>query len=96
MRADYDSKADALTIELRQVDRFDHDEQVDDDYCNVGIADGTVAAVELLYPAEHLDLLGVAAKHFGLDGSALIATARAALSAPDRLVEVNVAERVVA
>ena len=96
MRADYDSKADALTIELRQVDRFDHDEQVDDDYCNVGIADGTVAAVELLYPAEHLDLLAVAAKQFSLDGSALVATARAALSAPDRLVEVNVAERAVA
>jgi hypothetical protein len=50
MRADYDSKADALTIRQR----------------------------------------------FSLDGSALIATARAALSAPDRLVEVHVAGHAVA
>ncbi len=96
MRADYDSKADALTIELRQVDRLDHDEQVDDDYCNVGIVEGGVAAVELLYPGEHLDLLWVAAKQYDLDGSALTAAAKAALSAPDRLVEVNIAEHAVA
>jgi uncharacterized protein YuzE len=96
MRADYDSKADALTVELRQVEHFDRGEQVDDDYCNVGIADGGVVAVELLYPAEHLDLLGAVAERYDLDGTALIAAARAALAAPDRLVVMDVAEHAAA
>ena len=94
MRADYDSKADALTIELRKVERFDHGEQVDDDFCNVGVVAGRVAAIELLYPAEHIDLLEVAAEPYDLDGVALTAAARAALAAPDRVVELNVHARV--
>jgi uncharacterized protein YuzE len=93
MRADYDSKADALTIELRHVERFDHGEQVDDDYCNVGIVGSRVVAVELLYPDEHLDLLDCAAEQYELDGPALNAAARAALAAPDRLVVMDVSER---
>lgn len=96
MRADYDSEADALMIELRDVGRFDHGEQVDDDYCNVGIVGERVVAVELLYPAEHLDLLDVAAKRYELDGPALGAAAQAALAAPDRLVVMDVAERATA
>jgi uncharacterized protein YuzE len=96
MRADYDSEADALSIELRQVDRFDDGDQVDDDYCNVGIAAGRVVAVELLYPAEHLDLLEVAAKRYGLDGTALLAAAKAALAAPDRPIVMEVTEPAVA
>ncbi|HEX8958262.1 MAG TPA: hypothetical protein VF770_00400 [Solirubrobacterales bacterium] len=96
MRADYDSEADALSIELRRVKRFDHQEQVDDDYCNVGIAGGRAVDVELLYPARHLDLLEVAAERYGLDGTALVAAAQAALAAPDRLVELEVAARVAA
>lgn len=96
MRADYDSEADALSIELRQVERFDHQEQVDDDYCNVGIVDGRAVDVELLYPARHLDLLEAAAERYGLDGTALVAAAQAALAAPDRVVEVEVAARIAA
>lgn len=96
MRADYDSKADALMVALRQVERFDHGEQVDDDYCNVGIVDDHVVAVELLYPAEHLDLLNVAAERYDLDGTALLAAAQAALAAPDRLVVMDVAQRAAA
>jgi uncharacterized protein YuzE len=96
MRADYDSEADALLIELRQVERFDHGEQIDDDYCNVGIVGDRVVAVELLYPAEHLHLLEVAADRYQLDGVALLAAANAALSAPDRLVVMDVAERAAA
>jgi uncharacterized protein YuzE len=96
MRADYDTKADALLIELRQVERFDRGEQVDDDYCNVGIVDDHVVAIELLHPAEHLDLLEVAAERYDLDGTALTAAARAALTAPDRLVVMDVAGRVAA
>jgi hypothetical protein len=96
MRADYDSKADALSIELWKFEYFDHQDQVDDDYCNVGIVGGRAAAVELLYPARHLDLLEVAAERYDLDGTALIAAAQAALAAPDRLVVMDVAERAAA
>ena len=96
MRADYDSKADALMIELRDVERVDHGEQVDDDYCNVGIADDRVVSLELLDPADHLNLLEVAAGRYGLDSTALIAAAKAALAAPDRLVVMDVAERAAA
>jgi uncharacterized protein YuzE len=96
MRADYDSEADALLIELREVAHFDHGEQVDDDYCNVGIVGDRAAAVELLGPAKHLDLLAVAAAQYDLDGTALVAAAKAALAAPDRLVVMDVAERAAA
>jgi hypothetical protein len=96
MRADYDSEADALSIELRQFRHFDRQEQVDDDYCNVGIVGGSAVEVELLYPARHLDLLEVAAERYSLDGTALIAAAQAALAAPDRLVVMDVAEHAAA
>jgi hypothetical protein len=96
MRADYDSEADALSIELKWVEHYDHQEQVDDDYCNVGIVGGRAIDVELLYPAENLDLLEVAAKRYDLDGAALVAAAQAALAAPDRVVVMDVHARVAA
>jgi hypothetical protein len=96
MRADYDSQADALSIELRRFPHYDRQEQVDDDYCNVGIVGGRAVDVELLYPARHLDLLEVAAERYGLDSPALRAAAQAALAAPDRVVKLEVAARVAA
>jgi uncharacterized protein YuzE len=96
MRADYDSEADALLIELGKLRHFDHEEQVDEDYCTVGIIGGQAVAVELLGPAGHLDLLGIAAERFDLDGTALIAAAQAALAAPDRMVSLDVAARAAA
>ncbi|MFL5899668.1 MAG: hypothetical protein ACJ75S_00495 [Solirubrobacterales bacterium] len=96
MWADYDSEADALSIELRRVKRFDYGDQVDDDYCNVGIVGGRVVAIELLNPADHLGLLSLAASRYELDAPALVAAAKAALAAPDRLVSLKVAERVAA
>lgn len=96
MRADYDSKADALDLELSRFEHYDHQEQVDDDFCTVGFAGGRLVDVELLYPARHLDLLEVAAERYGLDGTALRAAAQAALAAPDRVVELEVAARVAA
>jgi hypothetical protein len=96
MQADYDSEADALSIVLRRFKYFDDQDQVDDDYCNVGLVGDRAVEVELLYPSEHLDLLQVAAERYELDGTALLAAARAALAAPDRLVSMEVAERVVA
>jgi hypothetical protein len=96
MRADYDSEADALSIELRRVERVDHQEQVDDDYCIVGIVGGSVMNVGLLYPARYLDLLEVAAERYDLDGTALLAAAQAALAAPDRVVELEVGSPIAA
>jgi hypothetical protein len=90
MRADYDSEADALSIDLVQFDRYERQDQVDDDYCVVGFAKGGPARVALLTPAGHLDLLHVAAERYELDGTALVAAAQAALAAPDRVVKLEV------
>lgn len=90
MRADYDSEANALDIELTPFRHFERQEQVHDSYCTVGFSDGRLVDVELLNPADHLDLLEVAAERYGLDGPALVAAARAALAAPDRIVTIDV------
>lgn len=96
MRADYDSKADALDIELMQFERLEGQDSVDDTYCQVGFAGGVPSCVELLAPAEHLDLLEVVAERYDLDGARLLAAARAALAAPDRVVELEVGARLAA
>lgn len=89
MKADYDSEADALSIDLIAVDRWDGGEGVDDDFCNVAFSEGRPANVELLYPAENLSLLKVAAERFDLDSEALIAAAKAALAAPNRAITLD-------
>jgi hypothetical protein len=96
MRVDYDSEADALSIELRHFKRYDYQRQIDDDYCTVGFAGGGLVHVELLTPGAHLDLLEVVAERYELDGVALLAAARAGLAAPDRVVDLKVASRVAA
>jgi hypothetical protein len=93
MRAEYDSQANALSIDVVPTDRWDSGEQVDGDYCTVALVGGSVANVELLSPAEHLDLLAEAAARYELDAQALEAAARAALAAPDRQVELQVHTR---
>ncbi len=96
MRADYDSEADALDIELVRFEHLEGQDSVHDTYCQVGFAKGIPACVELLNPAEHLDLLEVASERHGLDGGALLAAARAALAAPDRVVRLEVGAQLVA
>jgi hypothetical protein len=91
MRADYDSQADALSIIVRDYDRFHHEEQVDDDFCNVGLVRGLPVHVELIAPSAHLDLLDAAADRYDLDAVALAAAAQAALAAPNRVVTLDVA-----
>ena len=86
MRAEYDSQADALSIDLINVERWDGSDAVDDDYCTVALAGKRPANIELIGPAEHLGLLAVAAKRHQLDAEALQAAARSALAAPDRVV----------
>jgi hypothetical protein len=43
MRAEYDSQADALSIDLVVVDRWDDSDAIDDDYCTVALAGGRPA-----------------------------------------------------
>ena len=90
MRAEYDSEADALSIDLVEVDRWDTSDPVDDHYCTVALARGQAANIELLSPAAHLELLESAAERHGLDVEALIAAARSALAAPNRSVAIDV------
>ena len=47
MRADFDSKADALDIELVRFERLGWEDSVDDTYCQVGFADGKPVCVEV-------------------------------------------------
>jgi hypothetical protein len=96
MRADYDSQADALDIEVVRFKHYDYQEQVHDSWCTVGFAGGRLVDVELLTPAEHLDLLEVVAERYDQDGIALIAAAKAALAAPDRIVTLDVSAPVAA
>lgn len=89
MQADYDSRADALSIDLIQFNRIEGQDSVDDTFCQVAFAHGRPANVELLNPISHLYLLTDVADRYELDGEALLAAAQAALAAPDRLVEVK-------
>ena len=90
MRVDYDSEADALDIELFPFEHFERQESVDDTYCQVGFAKGAPASIELLNPADQLPLIDAAAERYDLDAGALKAAARAALAAPDRVIEIEV------
>jgi hypothetical protein len=91
MRAVYDSKANAMSIDLVARPHWEYCEKVGD-RVNVAIADGRPVNVEFLYPTRGIEeALGGAAERYGLDAEALIATARAALAAPDRTVTVDIA-----
>jgi hypothetical protein len=96
MKADYDSQADAVSVELCRFDHFDDQYQVDDDYCTVGFAQGRPVNVALLNPAEHLELLEVAAERYELDAVTLVAAVQAALAAPDRVVTLKVSAQLAA
>lgn len=89
MKADFDSEANALLIDLIGVKRCDDAVEIDDTCCHVALWKGRVATIELLNPADHLEFLRRAAERFDLDSEALIAAAKAALAAPDRAVTVS-------
>ncbi len=94
MKADYDSEANALLITLSEDARCDDGDSVDEhELCNVGLLRDQVKSIELLYPADNLELLEVAAERFDLDVEGLLASARAALAAPDREVTIALGGR---
>jgi uncharacterized protein YuzE len=94
MRAEYDSRADALAIDL-VADPIAVSGEGIDDRCTVALdAQGRAVSVELLYPGDGLEpSLGAAAERYGLDAEALIAAARSALAAPDREIVLEVGAR---
>lgn len=93
MKADYDSEANALSIDLIEVLHWEGSEGVGE-RVNVAFANGRPANVELLYPDLGLEKpLRAAAERFELDAEALIAAAQAAIAAPDREVTLDLAGR---
>ena len=96
MKADYDSKADALSIDLIEASRWDNSEEVEP-RLNVAIANQMPVNIELLYPGLGVEKpLQVVAARYGLDAEALVAAARAAIAVPDRTVTLDVSVRAVA
>ena len=96
MRADYDSKADTIQIELEPVDRLDRDD-ADIVGVIVGIRDERPVMIDVIGTRTGIDdQLRSAAERYSLDAEALIAAAQAALAAPDRAVTLDVALRTAA
>jgi hypothetical protein len=89
MKAYFDSEANAVSIDLLDVDHWDDGDEFDEYYCTVAFCDDRLVNVGLLYPSENLHLLEAVAKRYHLDASGLIAAARAAIGAPNRTVAIG-------
>jgi hypothetical protein len=98
MRADYDSQADTIQIELTSgLDRLDYDEVVEDGAVIVGFRDECPVLIDVIGTGTDVDEpLRIAAERYGLDAEALIAAAQAAIAAPDRTVTLDVGIRAAA
>jgi len=96
MRGDFDTEANALEIDLIRSEHADYAEIVDESFCHVHMVGEEAVNISLLTPTEHLDLLSIVAERFHLDHEELLATAQAALAAPDHLVEVSIGKSLVA
>lgn len=93
MHADYDSKANAISIGLTREGRAERADRVHP-RAVAALRDGRPIELQLLYPDLGVEepLRAVAAR-YELDPEALIAAAQAALAAPDRSVTLDVAVR---
>jgi hypothetical protein len=79
---------DAIAIVLDPV-KVDADECCNPRYLGCIRDEGRVANIGLLYPSDHLHLLEAVAHRYTLDADCLVATAKAALAAPDRSVTIS-------
>jgi hypothetical protein len=96
MRAEYETQTDSIAIELTSGGRADHgDDSVPG--AVVHLRGGRPVAIDLIGVRSGVDaaLVAVSAAH-GLDRESLLAAARAALAAPDRVVELDVHARALA
>ena len=89
MKAYFDSEANAVSIDLLEVDHWDDGDEFDEYYCTVAFSKGRLVNIGLLYPSEELHLLGDVADRYNLDASKLVAAARAAIATPDRTVTIS-------
>lgn len=89
VKAEFDSEADALSIVLSEVEHWDETVTVDDTYCHVAYSGGRPVNIELLSPAKSLYLLAAVAEETGAERDMVEAAAKAALSAPDRVVTIE-------
>jgi hypothetical protein len=90
MRADYDSKANAISITLAPVEHAERADQVHE-RAIVALHDGHPVELQLLYPDLGIEEPIVAvADRYDLDRGALEAAARSALAVPDRVVVLDV------
>jgi hypothetical protein len=97
MRADYDSKGDTIQIDLEPVGRVDYGDDETDDWLVVSISDGRPVRIDVIGTSGNVDKsLRAAAQRYSLDAESLIAAAKAALSAPDREVVLDVGVRAAA
>jgi hypothetical protein len=98
MRADYESRTDAIEIELQPVDRLDHGVPIEGGAVIVHFLDDRPVTIDVIGTSKH-DFekpLRTAAERYDLDTEALIGAAHAALAAPDRPVRLDVGVRVAA
>lgn len=97
VRADYDSEAKTIQIDLEAFEGLDYGDDEVDDRVVVGIRKGKPVRIDLLEAKGGLEEpLRKAADVYELDADALIAAARAALSVPDRTVVLDVGVRAAA
>ncbi len=97
MRADYDSEGDTIQVELESVRRLGYSEVVENGAVIVGMFEGRPVMLDVIGTRNGFEIpLRLAAERFDLDAEALIAAARAALAAPDRVVRMDVEARVAA
>jgi hypothetical protein len=93
MRADYDSKANAISIALLPEEEAERADQVHP-RAIVALHEERPIELQLLYPDLGTDEpLSAAARAYGLDEEALVAAVQAALAAPDRSITLEVAVR---
>lgn len=97
MKADYDSEGDTIQIELEEVRRFGHGEDVMNGAVIVHVYEDRPVMVDVIGTRRGFEEpLRVAAERYELDGEALVAAAQAALAAPDRPVRLDVGVRAAA
>lgn len=93
MRADYDSKANAISIVLSREKSAERADQVHP-RAVVALHEGSPIELQLFYPDLGIDEpISAVVSAYNLDEEALVAAVRAVLAAPDRAVTLDVAVR---
>jgi len=93
MRAEYDTEAQAIAITLGDLGVHANGSTSVHKRARVALLDGRPVDVEIRYPERGIQApLTAAAERYDLDLDVLLAAANSALSAPDRIVTLDVAE----